>query len=457
MSDWTARPWIEYDGTRVQTAGVDSDWTSLAVSGFSFSFGRDNLLEHAGTGNANVMLLARVQASNILFDPMGRELVIGYDTYNFGRFIESRTAFRGRVEDVEIDHFEIANGEYVFVASLSAPGRLTEVARIQIEDEAPRGMETLAQRRDYLATKLGSITAGYIGAGAAFPYDVAQRDYKGTGLLDAIQELYTTSGEAVTYNPRKDIVDGQGPWWEYRTTPVTYLVWRDGKVAISTYEDGHGTFDGGQIVMSSASVNQYQTISRRSAQGYLYFADRTGDEQWGSPYTIYEDIPGARPGMEFKADGLGFGYFGSVTETDSRYESLKVWRGIVDDARKFTPPPITQTHRNGWDNRDDLNRAIGGYEWRETGYLMGSVYSVISPEVPFCRPIGGTVRYTVNDNGVGQWETTHTLAPVSLNRALDPITLAELNPTAPESEDITYDDFHPSLSLLDLGNAEKGI
>lgn len=422
---WNATPWIEYDGRRVQTAGIDTDWTTLVVPDLSVVWGRPNLLEHAETGSATFTLAARVSASEVLRNPQGREVVIGYTAEQYGWYPFERVIFRGRVDSVEFDTVRTKTGEDVFLTTITAPGRLAEVARIKIKDRTPRRYELFIRRKEWFETKLGATTAGYIGAGTAFPYSVAEVDYHDTDLLTAIRQLYTTSGEAVTYDPGRDIVDGMGWWQEARTTPVLFLVWRDGKVAVAPFKDGHGTFDAGQINMSSAEVKQEQTISSRVIEGFRYHRDE--DPQWEYDYTLTSNIAGVEPGMEFRASGIS--YINLRTMNDNGpVASLGLWKTIVESARLFQPPPITQQHRHGWASDDDLNRALGGREWRETGYIMGSVYSPISENPPFCRPIGGTIRYATGKDNTGHWETTHTLAAAQMNRALNPITLGDLNP-----------------------------
>lgn len=451
---WTATPWVEYDGQRVQTGDVESNWTSLVVPEISFTWGRNSLLEHADPGSASITLACRVTASEILRDPQGREVRVGY-TYKAPGYEGDRVMFRGRVDSVDIEHFRTAKGEDIFLANIVAPGRLTEVARIKLtDDNTVRIAEYFQVRRDWLATHLGSTTAGYIGGGGTqgdgqgFDDYVAETDYKDADLLSSIQDLYTTSAEAVTYDPQRDIVDGMGLWYDARTTPALFLVWRDGKVAVSPFADGHGTYDAGQALMSSASVNQDQTISRLSIEGYVFDNSEPVGQKWKDGYTLYTDLAGApKGGMEFKPNTLAYKNLG--TKTDSRYQSLSMWEPIVSSARLFTPPPITQQHRNGWLSFADMTNALSGKEVRETNYIMGSVYSAISTAPPFCRPIGGTVRYTTSDAGKGFWETTLTLAAAELNRALNPITLAELNPNAAPATELRRNLWRGSALSID--------
>ena len=460
MPQWTAIPWVEYDGLRIQTGDIESNWTSLVVPDISVTWGRGTLLEHAEPGSASITVAARVTASTILQEPQGREVIIGY-TYTSPGYEGDRVMFRGRVDTVDIEHFRTADDEDIFIATVVVPGRLTEVARIKIADDVPRVTEFFQARRDWLATKLGSTTAGYIGGGGTTGdgqgYDnyVAVTDYRDEDLLTAIQNLYATSAEAVVYDPQRDIVDGMGMWYDARTTPALFLVWRDGKVAVAPFADGHGTYDAGQALMTSAAVNQDQTISRLSIEGYMFYSDRADDEKWKDGYTLYRDIAGAKPGMEFKPKTLAYRNY--LTGFDSRDQSMDLWAPTVDAARLFIPPPITQRHRNGWGNFADMTNTLAGKEVRETQYIMGSVYSAISTAPPFCRPIGGTVRYTTTDAGQGYWETTLTLAPSELRRGINPITLAELNPNAAPATELrrnyaTNPSFEADLAGAALGS-----
>lgn len=456
MTAWEAHPWIEFDGQRVNETLQRDTWESVAVAALQIDYGRDSVLEHSDTGSARVQFLARPAAHSMLHDPMGRSLVIGYTGSHPEYGSPDRTIFRGRVDSSKLDHFKAEDGEDLLVVELQGPGRLAEVARTEILVSGDRAYELATGRRDYLATFMpDSVSPQITGLAGNFPYKVAPMDYKDTSVLSALQELGDTSGHAVIYDPQSNMVQGMDDWYEWsgETEPVLYLARIEGLVGVSPHLDGSRTYDAGQSLMTPAEVSQSQTVDQILVEGFINFKDGGMKPGYGQRY----DIPGARPGMQFKVENLSYwSEFINGGADASRDASMARWQRTVATARQFTHPPIERERREGWPTFSDMITELAGVEQRFTHYVMGSVYSIIDPGTPFCRPIGGTIKYLADETGPGYWDTEHNMAAVRIERPIEGITVGSINPSH-GAAGFTYDEFHPSLSLQDLGNAEQGL
>lgn len=436
---------IYYDGEYIDADASGDDWEALAIASIDFNWGREVMVEHSDPGSASIQIMARPSAVHILRDPLNVRVVIGFKSRGATGDATEATMFRGQITAGEIAHYTLVDGEPVFIAQLTAAGRLAEVERIKITDEAPRGAESYAARLAYLNGKLSKLglRKPVVSDTSDNGRKIATRDYKNTSVLEALKELFNTYAQQLIYSPYEDQITGE-PDAHYNQDSHLSLAWVDGAVVVIPGDDGQAAdrmIYGDDVDMVNAEISPYRAMSAIGADGF--WRERYDGENSWSDHTLFHVLDPSRDGMTFKLSGLGFARW-PEDEDVSLEDSFQAVAKLGETMRLFQHPPITRRFTEPVRSWAALRIALAGEPWRATFYVMGSVYTALGEQVAFCRPIGGSARYEPGDDGSPRWEVTTEMAAIPLADKLKPITLGELDDTRGRAETRRNSALNPS-------------
>lgn len=459
-------PFLNWEGVGAALTPLKpSNGGMVAVHRLSIDWGRSNLLEQPEPGSAVVSLLVRSAHRRELTAAVGTTIYLGYITPST---VPTQVNHRGRITAADIDYLDrnTPDGSPRYIVTLY-------ISSVMSEMKQATGPDLFYGVKDPLYNGYSvSVNAATVAAALqaklppvmtrietpSFQWQLVRSDMSESDLLEATQRFYSTTGHTVSYLPHASEIKAVGaqqaanhmgarlalfrpPAGPVRITPRTFA----GQV-------GAGYIDAETCELAPA--RQDSSTGQRYLDHTYYVAahNQHVGNNMPLPFERTRRISTGHPGRAetvFSIDTIGYDNAvpGWGWENQGAYWTEERLKDKLQDAGRFTHPPLRMDHRAGFETEADVFDALSGVEQIQPLYISGSVFNPLA-EYPVFRTIGGTIEYSD-----GRWTTMRIIAPVKGPAVRNTVPLESLDPAAA----ITWEDFAPGITLDDLDNLEAGL
>lgn len=444
----TPTPYVKLSGGKVQGGLTHpEDWAGVVVSDIEVSWGREHVTEHEPPGHAKVKLMLKSRYVEWVQTPQGRSIEIGYNAPG-----STVPLFHGRVEDGEIEYYDTRDGVHWYMGTFNAVSVLANLSRHLING-GNRAEETVASRRNFLrdeALATGHVTD--VGGITGTDLQAIPHDYDGEGIYEAIQQVYSTLGEATAFDPEDRKLHADGVLTHHGPSPLLRLRRTpEGTVGITAQNQQYAGIKANTCQMTPLRLTQRQAIFAVKTMGTYRVIDVYGEEHTSKDYWR-SDVLASRThrqtGTNQQVNTLAQAiHTGGPIDYSGIDKAAALNKAFHVQETEFIHPPVTRRFPEGFPNTSLAHSTLGAHFRRSGTWIIGSVYNTMAEAPVLPRIIGGEIRF---EDGV--WETTHNLGSIA-TRPSDSLALSTLDATA----GFTHADWDDSVTLADLALVEQGL
>ncbi|GAT87961.1 hypothetical protein CVCC1112_2620 [Paenarthrobacter nicotinovorans] len=417
---------MAFAGVWVHSNDQDPEFGAIVLDDLRIRYGRDSAVSQPGPSSATIRFVVAEGKLDFTKSPMNKTVIVQISYAG-----TSRTLFRGEVKDSSAEYWKRrkTDGKRLYLFTIEAVDVLAKLATMsQYERDRPEEMATARLANIYATVQGGypGVIAGIGGGGGFGPL----RAMTLTGsILDQITAVYTSTGEALWYDPATNRMEASGhvDKSSYTTGPLELAA--DGTRFTITYggilsrrldfRANDVELDGAATVDASGDIGKIRATGK-----LLIYGSGVWQDWWEWAYLGN----GGDETLEVESQGYA-AQNGTVLNGGTLKATADAWASVAAASTGFSHPPVRAVFKSGFDSKDAVDYFLAGREQREVFSLVSSVYAGLDPEVPLIvRAIGGILTYrSPGGDRPQRWEAEYTVIRVRVGRG-SPVTCKTVNP-----------------------------